>query len=201
MNKSRAPTSLPFPNKPSTKIGTRSNQALKTLEGPAKGSRKIPIPVQKENLNKEPPVIINRDYIFRLYLPSHINEDKIVKLLEARYQNGKYIINEDDKDVMIEIIGMLQPTEYYVDYVLEFIDNAPNKAFIFWEQEVMDVGKVSIEREIMVNRLEEVGYKGSGKCRFCFNNELSYVLQQVNSGDEPMKVFVRCVKCGKHWKE
>ena len=205
MDISRTPTSPPFPRgkgpiSPSSRgktIGNRSNKSIILREGPVKPSRKPQVPDEK--YTEEPQIVINAEYIFRNYVSSVIDENTIKKFLTAKYTNSNLIINEDDKDIMIEIIDMINDRSYDFNYILEFINDSKNRESIFWEQKIMNIGKVSIEREIMINRLEEVGYKGKGKCRFCSNDELSYALKQVNSGDEPMKVFVRCIKCGKHW--
>jgi len=137
--------------------------------------------------------------IFSKYVPSNITDSDITALLQLRYKNGSAIINEKDKDIIIEIQGMLRL--YKIDYVLDFLEEAPNKEWIFWDQEFMNIGKVSVEREIFINRAEEIGVKGVGKCRFCPGTELVYAQKQVNAGDEPMKVYVRCVTCGQHWKQ
>ncbi len=142
---------------------------------------------------------LNREHLFRKYVPSNIKYEDISSLLELKYVNGKFIIDEQDKDVIIEVIGMLNL--YDIDYTLDFLDKAPNKEWIFWEQTFMNVGKVSVEREIFINRAEEIGVKGVGKCRYCPGTELVFAQKQVNSGDEPMKVYVRCVTCNQHWKQ
>lgn len=137
--------------------------------------------------------------VFRKYAPFNIDSKDIDYLLELTYPNGIFIINDKDKDVIIEIIGMLNL--YPIDYVLDFLSDSPNKEWIFWEQQFMNIGKVSVEREIFINRAEEIGVKGVGKCRFCTGTELVFAQKQVNSGDEPMKVYVRCVTCNQHWKQ
>jgi len=142
---------------------------------------------------------LNREYIFRKYAPFNIKYEDITLLLELKYINGNFIIDDKDKDVIIEVIGMLNL--YSIDYILDFLNNSPNKEWIFWEQTFMNIGKVSIEREIFINRAEEIGVKGVGKCRYCPGTELVFAQKQVNSGDEPMKVYVRCVTCNQHWKQ
>ena len=140
---------------------------------------------------------IDRKAIFRKYVPNNINDMDINFLLNLQYDNGDFKIQE--KDVIIEVVGMLRL--YETKYVLDFLEDAPNKEWIFWEQEFMNVGKVSVEREIFINRAEEIGVKGAGKCRFCSGTELVFAQKQVNSGDDPMKVYVRCVTCNQHWRQ
>lgn len=142
---------------------------------------------------------VNIENVFRKYASSSINSKDIDYLLQLKYPNGIFIINDKDKDVTIEIIGMLNI--YPIDYILDFLSDSPNKEWIFWEQQFMNIGKVSVEREIFINRAEEIGVKGVGKCRFCTGTELVFAQKQVNSGDEPMKVYVRCITCNQHWKQ
>jgi DNA-directed RNA polymerase subunit M/transcription elongation factor TFIIS len=140
---------------------------------------------------------LDRRVIFKKYAPNNVNDMDIDFLLNLQYDNGDFKIQE--KDVIIEVVGMLRL--YETKYVLDFLEDAPNKEWIFWEQEFMNVGKVSVEREIFINRAEEIGVKGAGKCRFCSGTELVFAQKQVNSGDEPMKVYVRCVTCNQHWRQ
>ena len=144
-------------------------------------------------------VELNGKSIFKKYVPPNIESDDVTRLLKLKYANGNFIIDDQDKDVIIEVIGMLNL--YNIDYVLDFLEDAPNKEWIFWEPTFMNIGKVSVEREIFINRAEEIGVKGVGKCRYCPGTELVFAQKQVNSGDEPMKVYVRCVTCNQHWKQ
>ena len=153
----------------------------------------------KQIISPKQTLELNRENIFRRYVPPSIRYEDSTLLLELRYKNGNFIIDDQDKDVIIEVIGML--SSYAIDYVLDFLDNSPNKEWIFWQQPFMNVGKVSIEREIFINRAEEIGVKGVGKCRYCTGTELVFAQKQVNSGDEPMKVYVRCVTCHQHWRQ
>jgi DNA-directed RNA polymerase subunit M/transcription elongation factor TFIIS len=140
-----------------------------------------------------------RESLLKQYVPKNIDSSDIQSILDLKYADGNDIINENDKDVIIEVIGMLYI--YDVDYILNFLEEAPNKGWIFWEHKFMNIGKVSIEREILINRAEEVGVKDVGKCRYCPSKELVFAQKQVSSGDEPMRVYVKCVLCNKHWQQ
>lgn len=142
---------------------------------------------------------IDKFFLIRKHTPYNVNDNDINLLLKLKYINGDFIIDDKDKDIIIEIIGMLNL--YSIDYILDFLTNSPDKQWIFGEQKFMNIGKVSLEREIFINRAEEIGVKGVGKCRYCPGTELVFAQKQVNSGDEPMKVYVRCVTCGQHWKQ
>jgi len=162
-----------------------------------------PPKLNKSEENTKPLVTKSLEFdkftILRKYAPSTTSNDDIYQILNLKYVDGNFIIDENHKDIIIEIIGMLNI--YSIDYILDFLDESPNKEWIFWDQKFMNVGKVSVEREIFINRAEEIGVKGVGKCRYCPGTELVFAQKQVNSGDEPMKVYVRCVTCGQHWKQ
>lgn len=139
-----------------------------------------------------------KESTFKSFLPKNIKDEDIDKILKLKYKDSNtFIINSEDKYITIEVIGLLNNYDY--DYALDFLTDAPNRDWILWDNKFMDIGKIKVEREILINRVEEVGVKGVGKCRFCSKDELVYNQKQVNSGDEPMKVYVRCVACNKHW--
>lgn len=189
---------------PTTTLKGKSKNVIKTeivVPRVVKERERVILPSSSYKL-----VIKNdRESIFKNNSPRKTNTNPEITdldfkdLLNLTYQDKTYIINLDDKDVIIEIIGMLYI--YTLDYIIEFLEDAPNKEWIFWDQKYMNIGKVSVDREILINRVEEVGVKGVGKCRYCTSTELVFAQKQVNSGDEPMKVFVKCVLCGQHWKQ
>ncbi|MEM4261120.1 MAG: hypothetical protein QXG00_07800 [Candidatus Woesearchaeota archaeon] len=132
-----------------------------------------------------------------------LNQDseKIKKLLSLTYKDkDEKIINLKDPEVLMEIIGMFKKGETF-DSVLKFIQNAPNREYILWEQEFMNEYKNKIMREVEVQQIEETGVKGIDKCRFCGSDRLVFVTRQIRSGDEPATIFIRCVTCGRSWKQ
>ena len=38
-------------------------------------------------------------------------------------------------------------------------------------------------------------------CRKCKKNRCTYYQVQIRSADEPMTVFIRCISCGKQWRQ
>lgn len=142
----------------------------------------------------------NSESLFRSYVPQNIDELYIIDLLKLKYnKQNKFIIDIERRDIILEIIGMLlyQPAQDVIDFLID----APNPGYVLWDQLFMNEGKISIEREITIQQAEEVGVKGVGKCRYCSSNELVFAQKQLSSGDEAMKVFVRCVACQKSWRQ
>ncbi len=111
------------------------------------------------------------------------------------------IVDINRKDIIMEIIGML--TYQSFDEVLHFLNDAPNPEFILWEQDsdLIIEGKNKVSRELDLLTVQESGVKGIGKCRYCTSTELVYTQRQQRSGDELANVYVRCVLCGKNWRQ
>lgn len=181
---------------------SRSGKNVLITKGPPRllKSTKVTKDIASNPESQTPKLVIRKpkESTFRSLIPKNIKNEDIDKILRLKYFNkDRYIINSEDKYITIEVIGMLH--NYDFDYILDFLTDAPDQDWILWDNKYMNIGKISVEREILINRVEEVGVKGVGKCRFCSKDELVYNQKQVNSGDEPMKVYVRCVSCNKHW--
>lgn len=128
-----------------------------------------------------------------------LTEAQINELAQLKYKNSeRYILSNSDPQIFKEIRSMVLRSDF--DSVLLFLRTVSNRNGIIWDQKIMDQGKIALEKEISIQRYEEVGVKGVGKCKYCTSNELIFVQKQINSGDEPMKVFIRCVACQKHWR-
>lgn len=165
-------------------------------------------PLTLKSVIQQPEIIekiYDRISLFREYVPDYVNNNNIEELLSLKYYNvktkkhEKYIIDMDRKDIMMEIVGMLHYQS--AEDVIYFLTDAPNPSWVLWDQLFMDEGKIAVEREITIQQAEEVGVKGVGKCRYCNSNELVFAQKQLSSGDEAMKVFVRCVSCQKSWRQ
>lgn len=120
------------------------------------------------------------------------------KLSSLTYPNGSPIITPTRKDVIREVVGMLETNGY--DFTLDFLSNASSPDYILWEQPSMDDGRDKVSRELTIQQAEEKGVKDVGKCRYCASTELVFATKQLRSGDEPATIFVRCVMCQKQWK-
>jgi len=214
-----APKTLTIPPKPEIKTTSESISTKSRKRGKAELLPGRVTPTATKTIARQTPLtlkpaisrpeiiekIYDRTTLFREHVPNHVNNNNIEELLSLKYYNAKtqthekYIIDIDRKDIMMEIIGML----YYqsVEDVIDFLTDSPNPSWVLWDQLFMDEGKIAIEREITIQQAEEVGVKGVGKCRYCNSNELVFAQKQLSSGDEAMKVFVRCVACQKSWRQ
>lgn len=126
--------------------------------------------------------------------------DQIRALISLTYPNGEKIIDIRRKsDIIIEIIGMLKVNPF--DEVIEFLKESTSPNYILWDQDSMGPSITKFERELALHEDEEIGVKNVGRCRSCSSNELIFVKKQMRSGDEATTIFVRCVLCGKRWRE
>jgi transcription elongation factor S-II len=39
------------------------------------------------------------------------------------------------------------------------------------------------------------------KCGRCYKRQCTYYEMQTRSADEPMTIFIRCLNCGKQWRQ
>jgi hypothetical protein len=131
--------------------------------------------------------------LYASYLPSA----QAAVLPTLNYTDGTSI--GQDPDIVREIIGMI--LSYGYQDTLDFLSQATGPDYILWEQPGMDIGRRAVEREITISQTQQVGVKGVGKCRYCPSTELTFARKQMASGDEATAIFVRCVMCGKGWKE
>ena len=111
---------------------------------------------------------------------------------------NKFIINEDENDVYLEIISLLK--RYTVDDVRNFLKKCKNKDDILWNlMGGLEKEKTKLQREIYISQYQPEGVKGVFRCPRC-NNDIIYIkTKQTSSGDEGTTVFFRCVKCGNQW--
>ena len=125
--------------------------------------------------------------------------DRVQQLAQLQYADGGYIFDAKRLDVITEIIGMLRNNDFAE--VVDFLTDAPNLNYVLWDQESVEEGRIKEAREIAIQRAEETGVKGVGKCRYCASTELVFAVRFLRSGDEPATVFVRCILCGKQWRQ
>lgn len=126
---------------------------------------------------------------------------QVQTLIGLHYANGAPIIDLRRFDVINEIVGMLRTQPF--DSVIQFLSSpeCTGPDYVVWSQKSMDEGRIKVARELTIQRAEEVGVKGVGKCRHCASTELVFALRQTRSSDEPTSIFVRCVMCHKQWRQ
>lgn len=125
-------------------------------------------------------------------------QQQILELVNLVYkENNRPIITMDDIEVVNEIISQLMRNGF--NETIRFLQNAANRSWI-WDQDIMEKGKTKIAREIVIQRTEETGIKGVGKCKFCNSSELVFSTRQLRSGDEPATIFISCVSCQRKWR-
>ncbi len=68
-----------------------------------------------------------------------------------------------------------------------------------WEDTYQRVAVRQLRREVQVSA--EDAPDGAYTCARCKSKKTVYTAVQIRSADEPMTLFVTCLKCGKNWKD
>lgn len=124
--------------------------------------------------------------------------DEAKSLVTLTYPSGLPVMDQSDKTIIVEVIGMLMNDGYKKTY--DYLSRVANRTDAVWDQPSMEDAKDDQNREIQFSLKEEVGTKELGSCGFCKSEILIYVLIQTRSGDEPQTLFVKCPQCNKSWK-
>lgn len=138
--------------------------------------------------------------IMRMLLPVwQGTPEQLEPLLAMTYANNVPILNAEKRGVIIEVVGMLRGSGY--DVTLQFCQGIANLDFLLWEQPAMDESRARVNRELLIHQNQEEGVEGVAKCRFCPSTRVVWARKQTSGGDEATTIFVRCVQCGKGWRE
>ena len=124
--------------------------------------------------------------------------EKIETLINLRYKSGDLVLTGNNKEILLEIIGMLSKMSF--ESFLAFISKKNSDDEIIWDQSSMNAGKAKLAKESVLLDEKETGVKGVGKCPYCPSNELVFRTKQTRSADEGMTTFVKCVMCKRGWK-
>ena len=168
-----------------------------------------------------------RDHIKRLIqttLSEHLTQEERIDLergifnasLQEAKQKGvrKHWDNPDFMDIykMISrrVITNLDPKSYIKNTTLikrladkEFDANKiafmnPNELFPEHWQKLADE---LIKRENTMLEGDKDGGSDMFKCNKCGKSKTKYWEMQTRSADEPMTIFIRCLNCGKEWRQ
>lgn len=83
--------------------------------------------------------------------------------------------------------------------VKRFVNMTPQEMYPEqWEQAYQKVAVRQLRRE---SDGAEDAPDGAYTCRRCKSKKTVYTAVQIRSADEPMTIFVTCLKCGKNWKD
>lgn len=121
------------------------------------------------------------------------------KRLRYRYTNRALAIDANMKrDDGALMARLLDPADAAVT-AKKLVEMTPQQMRPeFWEQQIERTVKRQLRRESPLN-LDDApdGVFTCGKCR---DKKTVYRCVQIRAADEPMTVFVSCLKCGENWK-
>lgn len=167
------------------KSGLMKQFAVSTAVKPKAG--KTAMPVVKSSTKSTVNEFIDMAHIW------NGTEAQAKTITDLTYENNEYIIDGDDIEIFVEVISILQNDGF--EYSVKFLDNAPSRAYILWDQSALDASKSALQREMDMYEDTETGVKGVGKCPSCGSNELLFSSKQTRGGDEGTTVFTRCTSC------
>jgi DNA-directed RNA polymerase subunit M/transcription elongation factor TFIIS len=64
-----------------------------------------------------------------------------------------------------------------------------------------DLTEASIKREAKMLEVDKSAATDMFRCSKCNKRECTYYEMQTRSADEPMTQFIRCLNCGKQWRQ
>jgi len=97
-------------------------------------------------------------------------------------KNTELISSVLSKSIMIQEIPFLPMTELF-----------PAKWKVMVEQQVkQEIRALEGDKDMSSNMF---------KCKACGKSQTTYYELQTRSADEPMTVFIRCIPCGKQWRQ
>ena len=167
------------------KSGLMKQFAVSTAVKPKAG--KTAMPVVKSSTKSTVNEFIDMAHIW------NGTEAQAKTITDLTYENNEYIIDGNDIEIFVEVISILQNDGF--EYAVKFLDNAPSRAYILWDQSALDASKSVLQREMDMYEDTETGVTGVGKCPSCGSNELLFSSKQTRGGDEGTTVFTRCTSC------
>lgn len=126
------------------------------------------------------------------------NDEQIKVLSETVYPNGDFILNIDDNDITLHVIGWASQFGY--DEVLKYIDAANDRGDLLWNNPTLAKAREADEKEKIILKEPEVGIKGIGRCGRCGSENIVFTETQANSGDEGFTYRFWCTECPHKWR-
>ena len=65
----------------------------------------------------------------------------------------------------------------------------------------MELSERETKREAKMLEVDTSMATDMYRCSRCGKRQCTYYEQQTRSADEPMTIFIRCVNCGKQWRQ
>ncbi|NBR14260.1 MAG: hypothetical protein EBU01_06720 [Crocinitomicaceae bacterium] len=128
--------------------------------------------VRKHWENEE---FVNLYYVIARRVLSNIDPSQYVR-------NDGLIKRVIDGDLKAEEIAFLTPGELFPEQ---------------WQK----LSEDQIKRENSMLEGDKEGGSDMFKCRRCGKSKTKYWEMQTRSADEPMTIFIRCLNCGKEWRQ
>lgn len=164
---------------------------------------------------------INNADNFRANIRKKINEKLNNEIFSNNLEKGifNYVLKESDQRKIIKKWDNPFFVQIYLNHLKSILNNLSDK----WIDEIKNENILSQNFAFMNHQefnhnkwallIEEKSKRDKNKfevniasatdtftCRKCKGNQTTYYTLQVRSADEPMTIFIQCLKCGNRWK-
>lgn len=123
----------------------------------------------------------------------------IGKLVVLKWLNGSKIFNHEERDIFLEVLNLLREND--IEDVYDLLQQYEDKDDFIWNMPGLEDCEEAAVREIKILTTTEKGVIGAGECKYCPGKELVFTKKQTRRADEGMTIFVRCVTCGRRWRQ
>jgi transcription elongation factor S-II len=73
--------------------------------------------------------------------------------------------------------------------------------FELFPEKWCELAEMAIKREAKMLEVDKSMATDMFKCSRCQKRQCTYYEMQTRSADEPMTQFIRCLNCGKQWRQ
>lgn len=126
-------------------------------------------------------------------------DEIISSFIKLTWKNGQKVFTIDNFNVILEITNLL--TQNDVQDIYDILPEFEDEKDFIWNMPGLEDCVEAAQREIKILTTTEKGAIGAGECKFCPGKELVFTKRQIRRADEGMTIFVRCVTCGRRWRQ
>lgn len=132
-----------------------------------------------------------------------LSPGQIQQLMALKGYNNKpmFSTTDDGREMIYNTLALIHEFEWDIIYAFLVENQRRIQAIVIFNSPAMNDVRIRTEREIdtMVYRpKQEESIYTCGRCK---GSKVSTRSLQTRSADEPITVFIKCLTCGKKWKE
>jgi len=129
-----------------------------------------------------------------------LTSNQISDLLSIRYSNGQPVITLQDRDILYEMMNLINKIGWEEGYRYLVQSTFPDKTSVILENPLLQKERQQLYADMENYRNRPITGKGAYKCGKCGSEETISAEKQTRSADEPMTVHVTCTACNNRWR-